>query len=172
MEQITIQGVALQEGKRQDGSSWVRYTVTDQQDRKLSTFDEAFGERAKPGAVVRVNIEERELGPGRDGSPRKVKNITSFEFVENGHVDTPAPAYTHQRPDGAPDWDKVALGKSRCLLWGEFFDSQLAAMLYHDAQKVEGRDPISHVLIQGQRLIVHAERDIFERPAGDDGLPI
>jgi hypothetical protein len=174
VEQITVQELALQEGKKADGSPWSRYKIKDNQGRSMSIFDDGkFGTKIKVGAHLRVNIEEK-AWDAPDGTPRTVRNITSYEFVENG--DAPAPqqaaAYTTQKPEGGADWDKQALGKTRCALWMHFLESQLAAMLYHDGKNLEGREAIEFLITQGKRLIVAAERDIFERPPGDDGVPI
>lgn len=167
VEEITVTEVALQEGQRDDGSKWTRWKIKDDKGRTLSTFDENLAAVLQQGSKAKVTIETKELGPGR-----KVNNVTSAEAVSNGAA-APA-AYTHQTPQGEPDWDKVALGKTRCALWNHFLAGHLASSLYAKAvseTRDTDRDPMEYVLITGTRLVVAAERDIFERAPGQDAIP-
>jgi hypothetical protein len=99
-----------------------------------------------------------------------VKNITSFEFVENGNGDRPA-AYTHSKPTGEPDWDKKDLTITRCGLWNNYLSGYLASNVYAKAVASDVKDPVERVLIIGAELVSRAERDIFERAPGDDAVP-
>lgn len=168
-EEIAVVEVGLQEGTRPDGSTWSRWKIKDGNGRTFSTFDQALADKLKQGSRARIEFEEKDLGGGR-----KVKNLTAVEAITNGAVPE---QYSHQRPDGEADWDKVALGKTRCALWNHYLSGQLASSLYAKAvadNNREGatrRDPIDYVVTTGTRLVVHAERDIFERAPGDDGVP-
>jgi hypothetical protein len=173
MEEIAIVEVGLQEGTRNDGSTWSRWTIKDGNGRTFSTFNEDFAGKLKQGSRALIEFEEKTLTPGRDGSPRKVKNITAVEAA-NGNVPD---EYIQTKPDGARDFDKEALGKTRCAIWKSFLEGPLAANLYakvvsdNSKQGATQRDPMDYVIIVGTRLVVHAERDVFEREPGGDGVP-
>lgn len=162
-EEILVAEVGLQEGQRDDGSKWSRWKIKDGNGRTFSTFDATFAGLLKQGARAAIEFEEKDLGGGR-----KVKNITGVQPVENGSV--PA-EYSHQKPDGEADWDKVAIGKTRCALWAAYLNGQLSAGIYVKASQAEGVDPREAVIRAGVMLIIAAEKDVFERAPGDDGIP-
>ena len=174
MEEIAVVEVGLQEGTRDDGSTWSRWTIKDGNGRTFSTFNEDFSRKLKQGSRAMIEFEEKTLKPGRDGTPRRVKNLTAVEEAANGS--TPE-AYSQTKPDGSADWDKKDLGKTRCALWMHYLAGHLAANLYAKAVSENGkegatqRDPMDYVIRVGTRLVVYAERDVFERPPGDDGVP-
>lgn len=162
MEEITVVEVGLQEGVRDDKSTWSRWKIKDGNGRTFSTFDKAFADQLKQGSRARIEFEEKDLGGGR-----KVKNITAVEAT-NGSVPE---QYTHQKPDGEADWDKVAIGKTRCALWMHYLGGQLASSIYVKASNTEGVDAREAVIRAGIMYVVAAEKDTFERPPGDDGVP-
>lgn len=169
-EEILVEKITTKEGST-DGRAWKRYGIKDGNGEWYSTFDEALVAGLREGGKARIEYTSK----GVNG--RVVKNLVSASPVENG---TPA-AYSHQTPDGEADWDKVALGKTRCALWNHYLSGHLAANLFAKAVSENAkqdatpgavsRDPMDYVIIIGTRLVVHAERDIFERPPGDDGVP-
>jgi hypothetical protein len=163
MEEISVVEVGLQEGQRDDGSTWSRYKIKDGNGRTFSFFNNTeWAGLLKQGGKARIEFEEKDLGGGR-----KVKNITAVEAVNGSVPET----YSHQRPDGEADWDKVALGKTRCALWMHYLNGQTAASVYLKASNADGVDPLDAVVRAGVRLVVAAEKDTFERPPGDDGIP-
>lgn len=169
-EKVTItERLGLQEGKRDDESTWTRWKVKDDKGRTLSTFDER-GKDLKEGVTIQAKIERKEFKPGRF-----VNNLIEFDFVQfEGNGSAPAPAaYTTQKDD-EPDWDKIAVGKTRCALWMHFLGGGLASSVYAKAvadSRDTDRNPLDYVLVAANKIIVAAERDIFERAPGDDGVP-
>jgi hypothetical protein len=163
VEEIAVVEVGLQEGTRNDGSTWSRWTIKDGNGRTFSTFNEDYAAKLKQGSRALIEFEEKTLTPGRDGSPRKVKNITAVEAT--GNVTGPEPGYSQQKPTGERDEDKVALGKTRCLLWAELL-SGLSSSLY-----AQHKGDLGSFIRASVVLVAAAEKDIFERPAGDDGFP-
>jgi hypothetical protein len=168
VEEISVVEVGLQEGQRDDGTTWSRYKIKDGNDRTLSYFkgddNEQWAAILKQGNRARVEVETKELKGGR-----KVNNITAVEAIQNGS--SVPETYSHQRPDGEADWDKVAIGKTRCALWMHYLNGQVAASVYVKASNADGVDALDAVVRAGVRLVVAAEKDTFERPPGDDGIP-
>lgn len=158
---ITISAIEEKAGST-DGRAWTKYALKDSNGTYYSTFDSAVVQPARELVGQRALIEYEVSG--------KYKNLSAVRPAENGSVpDT----YSHKSPDGDPDWDKIALGKTRCALWNHFLSGQLAASLYAKAvsANAEGIDPMDYVIRTGTRLVVHAEKDVFEREPGDDGVP-
>lgn len=75
--------------------------------------------------------------------------------------ETPAPgssAPQRQRDDGSPDWDTIAVQKTRCALWVALLDGAAAAGASLDMNQLAA-------------VVGRAEQDIFGRIIGDDGIP-
>jgi hypothetical protein len=160
-EEILVETITTKEGST-DGRPWKRYGIKDGNGEWYSTFDEATVARLKEGGKARIEYTSKPV------NGRILKNLVSAEPVENGTVPE---QYSHQRPDGEADWDKVAIGKTRCALWMHYLAGQLAASVYVKAANVEGVDPREAVIRTGIMFVVAAEKDTFERPPGDDGIP-
>jgi len=169
-EEIVVEKRVEKEGAS-NGKPWKRIAIKDGNGEWISTFDESLVPADAEGKRARI----KSSSTTRDG--RVLRNLLVFELVTTTNGSLPE-SYSHQKVDGEADWDKVALGKTRCALWNHYLSGHLAANLYAKAvaeqQKAPGatpRDPMDYVIITGTRLVVHAEKDIFERPAGDDGIP-
>jgi hypothetical protein len=169
VDEILVEKITAKEGAT-DGRPWTRFAIKDAVGEWYSTFDGTIIADLKEGQKARIRYESKPL------NGRVVKNLLAAEPVEeaSGLPDT----YRAERPTGEPDWDKKGLHMTRCALWNHFLSGHLASSIYMNLmleQKQDPntprRDPMEHVLITGTRLVVHAERDVFERPAGDDGIP-
>lgn len=67
-------------------------------------------------------------------------------------------APSRQRDDGSPDWDTIAVQKTRCALWVALLHGAAAAGASLDMNQLAA-------------VVGRAEQDIFGRIIGDDGIP-
>lgn len=166
-ETIVVEKITTKEGSSDKGP-WVRTGIKDKTSGNwFSTFKPDMVAGAKEGATAKITYTSKV------GDHGPLYTLTSFELVGNGAPD----AYSQTKPDGSADWDKKDLGKTRCALWKSFLEGGLASALFSkaladNAREETQRDPLDHVLITGTRIVVAAERDIFERLPGDDGIPL
>lgn len=151
---VLIDEIGQKDGTSMTGKAWTRRWIKDANGDIYSTFQDMLGGLEK-GQKVDIEFE-------LDG---KFKNLKSVKHHDNGSA-VPE-TYSAQRPDGETDWDIIGLRKTRCLLWAEFLNSQLAASVF---VKSDG-DGLAKVTRTGTLLVAAAERDIFERQPGDDGIP-
>jgi len=156
-DEILVQTKTEKHGSSAKGP-WIRYAIKDGNDEWYSTFSKSVADQLVEGEKARIKYETKIV------SGRTVKNLLEVAQPEQ------LPIYS-STDDGETDWDLIGLRKTRCALWSSFLESQLAASLYLKATQTEGRDPHDYVIITGIRYVVAAEKDIFERQAGDDGIP-
>lgn len=160
MDEILVEKIIEKEGAT-DGRAWTRYGVKDGNGEWYSTFEQSVVAGLKEGEKARIQYESKQV------NGRIVKNLLAAELSEPSLPES----YSHQTPDGEADWDKVAIGKTRCALWMHYLAGQLAAGIYVKASNAEGVDPREAVIRAGIAFVVAAEKDTFERPPGDDGIP-
>ena len=160
MDEILVEKIVEKPGNT-NGKDWVRYGIKDGNGEWYSTFSKELVAKLTEGQKARIQYETKPV------NGRVMKNLVAVEELEPGVPES----YSHQTPSGEADWDKVALGKTRCLLWAEYLSGQVAASVYLKAASADGIDPRDAVIRTGVMLVVAAEKDIFERPPGDDGVP-
>jgi hypothetical protein len=157
MDEILVEKIIEKEGAT-DGRAWTRYGVKDGNGEWYSTFEQSVVAGLKEGEKARIQYESKQV------NGRVVKNLLAAEPFEESSISS-------RTDEGDPDWDLIGLRKTRCALWADYLAGQLAASLYVKAAGTQGRDPIDYLVTTGVRLVVAAERDIFNRDPGDDGIP-
>lgn len=162
-DKLVVEKLVTKEGAS-DGRPWKRTAVKDAISGEwLSTFDEGLAGLLQEGKTYMVDYESKPV------NGRVVRDLKAVKPVDAG-AELPD-GYTATKPDGTADWDLKGLHMSRAAFWKHYLGSQLAASIYVKAFSDEGRNPIDAIIQGGVRLVVAAERDTFERPPGDDGVP-
>jgi len=165
---VVVKTIETKNGMSDAGREFTQYKLVDQNDNLYSCFKHAI---IKP--IEKLTIGEKaDITWEQDG---RFKNLLSAE----PHLGSVPTSYSTQTPTGEADWDRIALSKTRCVLWEAFLNGNFAAHLYANTKMDNDRagpddptiDPVDFVKIIGTALVVHAERDIFTRRAGDDGVP-
>jgi hypothetical protein len=130
---------------KKTGKAWTRWGFRDANGETYGTFDHSVIEAAEGKEGQRFNIEIEQ-----DGT---FVNLLALE-----------PATQSQNGD-EPDWELIGLRKTRCALWAGLLDG-LAPSLY-----AANKGEVGRLLEQSVILVAAAEKDIFEREPGDDGIP-
>jgi hypothetical protein len=120
-----------------DGKPWTRFAIKDANGDIYSTFKKEIIQPVRELTGQKVDITYTING--------KYKNLeTAQPHQGNGVPET----YSSSR-DGEADWDIIGLRKTRCLLWAEYLNGQLAGNVYHKATTAEGVEPRDAVLRAG-----------------------
>lgn len=155
-----IEKVTSKEGAT-NGKPWLKFGAK-VEGVWYSTFDAAIGAQAQALEGDRAEITWK--ASGSEGQFRDllgVKAVTGYQAAEIPQART---------DNGSPDWDEIGLRKTRCVLWGDFLGSPLAALIANEP----GEKPTANRVFDfGQALIAFAEGDIYRRPIAkpDEDLP-
>lgn len=169
LEEILVETVTFKEGAK-DGRPWKRFGIKDANGNWYSTFNEQMAARCVEGQRVAVDYTSKMV------NGRVLRDLSVVEEIADSNGSFPE-AYSKQLPDGGVKWDKKDLEIARQAIWKSYLEgltpTLFAQIVSHNA-KVDAdqrRDPIDYLLVTGARIVVAAERDIFERAPGEDAIP-
>ena len=152
---VVVKSLEEKHGTSKTGKAYVQHKLVDANGEIYSCFDGSIVDPIRNSTGEKVDIQYEEQG--------RFKNLISAKPHETAGA--LSGAYTHQKPDGDADWDLIGLRKTRCALWVGILEG-ISTSLYAAHKGNTGRF-LEHAVL----LVGAAEKDIFERAPGDDGIP-
>ena len=160
---VTIEKIGSSTGQN-DGRTWTRWTLKDANGNWYSTFQEEViapirGHEGQRAEIVYESVPK---------NGRILRNLVSAKLADQATLDSTQATYAPASPaptNGQPDWDLIGLRKTRCALWAGTLTGVAGNML------ALNKGDVGAFLRQAVTMVAAAEKDIFERPAGDDGIP-